>query len=112
MCLGTISVFQVPIQKREEVEEETDGKDGVFADWKVYCVFCLPSRVAPNPLKPTSLDDMNMKTFTKIFVNLANWEETKSVFVQIVIEWDWIADLVLINAILTGAEDIVCLFLT
>ena len=94
------------------VEEETDGKDGVFADWKFYCVFCLPSRVAPNPLKPNSLDDMNMKTFNKIFVNFANWVETKSVLVQIVIEWDWIADHILINAILAGAEDLFRLFLT
>ena len=34
------------------------------------------------------------------------------VFVQIVIEWDWIADHVLINAILAGAEDLFRLFLT
>ena len=55
---------------------------------------------------------MNMKTFNKIFVNFANWVETKSVFVQIVIEWDWIADHVLIIAILSGAEEVFRLFLT
>ena len=64
------------------------------------------------PPKNVKIHMKNMKTFTKIFVNLANWVETKSVFVQIVIEWDWIADHVLINAILAGAEDLFRLFLT
>ena len=36
MCLGTISVFQVPIQKREEVEKEVViAKDKTASNFKV-----------------------------------------------------------------------------